>query len=184
MKNNIMVVYKTKYGASQKCAEIVAGEFNAELMDLSEIRSPDELGKYETVVFVAGIYAGATNGAAKMSRIINKICKDKKEIFVFTVGNTPVERHDILEKVRNRSVRLPARSAVQFGHFVAKANFPTLNRWDKFILSVRRAAILSKPENARTAGELGFLKNYGKEAQPIDKEVIKKTARNIIGNLS
>ena len=50
-----IVLYKSKYGSAQRYAQWIAEDINADLYDASNAK-PEELLKYDTVVFGGSLY--------------------------------------------------------------------------------------------------------------------------------
>ena len=166
------VVYMSKYGASEKYAKIIAQNLQADLFNAGEKSLGETLRPYDTIIWGGGIYAGKINGINILSRHIDML--NDRRIIVFSVGNTPADRHDILEKVRNNSISHKQRSKIIFFHFVARANFSSLTLTDRFMFAFRRLAIILKPDKFRTDGERLFLSEYGKDSQIIDENATKR----------
>jgi len=170
----------SKYGASEKYAKLIAQNLRADLFNASEKFLDEALRPYKTIIWGGGIYAGKINGINGLCKQIDKI-KDKR-IFVFSVGNTPTERHDILEKVRNNSIAHKQHPRIMFFHLVARANFSCLTLGDRFMFACRRLAIIIKPAKFRTDGEHLFLSEYGKDSQRIDENAVVDIIKHIKEN--
>lgn len=78
-----VIIYKTKYNSTKKYAGWLAIKIDADLYELSDIRSSD-LKNYDTIIFGGSIENGYIRGIEFIKDNIDKI-KDKK-IIVFYVG--------------------------------------------------------------------------------------------------
>lgn len=56
-----LVVYRSKYGAAQRYAELLRQETGCDVLELSDFHGP-ESAEYGWVVFTAGVYAGGLGG--------------------------------------------------------------------------------------------------------------------------
>lgn len=83
---NSIVVYKTKYGSTKTYAEWIADDLNCEAVDVKDVK-PDDLLKYDTIIYGGGLYAEIINGVGFITKNIEKF-KNKK-IIIFTTGITP-----------------------------------------------------------------------------------------------
>ena len=171
------VVYKSKYGASEKYARIIAGNLQADLFNADEDASEQSLCTYQTIIWCGGIYAGRINGAD----ILRKHLEEFKgnSVIVVSVGNTPADRLDILGKVRRNSIPRKYYPAIKFHHFVARANFSALTMGDRIMFTFRRFAVSLKPVGLRSEGENRFLSECGRDMQVIDEAAAKTFAAKI-----
>lgn len=92
---NTIVVYKTKYGSTKTYAQWIADELGCECTDAKSI-TPQELTKYDAIVYGGGLYAEIINGVSLITKNIDKL-KDKK-IAVFSTGITPLDCRDYYDK--------------------------------------------------------------------------------------
>ena len=115
---SMVVIYKTKYGATQKYAEWIAEALGADLFNIRKFNK-DQFQNYDTVILGGGIYAGNINGISLISKNFDQLAG--KRIIIFTVGikdpSQPVNAEeiekgllkvltpDMLEKIRVFSFR-------------------------------------------------------------------------------
>lgn len=177
------VVYMSKYGASEKYAQLIAQNLQADLFNASDQSLGETLRPYGTIIWGGGIYAGKINGMHVLSKEIDRL--NDKRIVVFSVGSTPTDRRDLLKKVRNNSIPRRWCSNIVFFHFVARVNFSDLTLVDRVMLASRRLMIILKPDKFRTNRERVFLSEYGKDSQTIDEnstktlvEIVKQMKEN------
>ena len=84
--NSTIVIYKSKYGSTEKYARWIGEELGCEVRESKGIKI-DELMKYDNIVCGGGLYAEIIAGANLITKNIDKL-KDKK-IAIFTTGITP-----------------------------------------------------------------------------------------------
>jgi menaquinone-dependent protoporphyrinogen IX oxidase len=92
---NSVVIYKSKYGSTKVYAEWIAEELGCEALDAKNIK-PDDLTKYDTIIYGGGLYAEVINGVTLITKNTDRL-KDKK-IAVYTTGITPLECRDYYDK--------------------------------------------------------------------------------------
>lgn len=87
--NNIVVIYKSKYGATEKYALMLKEELACDIYDVNNI-SQVKFEQYDSVIFAGGIYASGIAGL-KVLRKYYPALKDKK-LAVFGVGASPFDQ--------------------------------------------------------------------------------------------
>lgn len=94
----ILILYKSKYGASKAYAAMLAGELSCEARDLASCPRLDP-APGERIIFVGGIYAGGVAGLS----LLRKKCPglDPGRLAVFCVGASPFDPK-ALEELQKR----------------------------------------------------------------------------------
>lgn len=98
--NNILVLYKSKYGATEKYAQMLQGLLDCDICQIDDCRG-DSLGSYSAVIFAGGIYAGGIAGI----RQFEKLCAGlgDRRLAVLCVGASPFDQK-ALEEVTARNL--------------------------------------------------------------------------------
>ena len=91
-----IVLYKTKYGSTKAYAQWITEELGAEIAEASKIK-PDELLKYDTIIYGGGLYAEVIAGVSLITKNINKL--QNKKLIVYTTGLTPPDCREYYEKL-------------------------------------------------------------------------------------
>ena len=91
-----IVLFKSKYGATEKYANWIAEELKCEVRDIKNVKI-DELLEYDTIIHGGGLYAEVIAGVNLLTKNIDKL-KGKK-LIVFTTGITPLEYRDYYDKM-------------------------------------------------------------------------------------
>ena len=81
--NKSLVIYNSKYGYTEKYAQWLAEELNADICKNKNL-NVDKLKNYFTIIFGGSFYAGRNKGAITLVKYYEQI-KDKK-VVLFTVG--------------------------------------------------------------------------------------------------
>lgn len=87
--NNIVVIYKSKYGATEKYALMLKEELACDIYDINNINKV-KFEQYDSVIFAGGIYASGIAGLKVLRKYYSDL-KDKK-IAVFAVGASPFDQ--------------------------------------------------------------------------------------------
>ncbi len=91
-----IVVYKSKYGATQTYAKWIAEELNFDIKEHKEM-SAEKLAQYDTIIYGGGIYAETIAGVTLITKNMEKL-KNKK-IAVYTTAITPVDCREYYEEM-------------------------------------------------------------------------------------
>lgn len=83
-----IILYQSKYGATKKYAEWLAGKIGFTCIETKRARI-DTLMEYDTIILGGGVYASGIAGLAFLKKNIDKLCG--KRIAVFAVGASPYD---------------------------------------------------------------------------------------------
>lgn len=91
-----IVIYKSKYGSTEKYAKWIAHELGCEAIENKGLKI-DDLLKYDTIVYGGGLYAEVINGVSLITKNIETL--KSKKIAVFSTGITPLDCCDYYDKM-------------------------------------------------------------------------------------
>ncbi len=86
--SKILVLYKSKYGATEQYAQLLAKTQQWDICPLADSGAKD-LSEYDGILFAGGIYASGIAGIRELEKRFEDI-KDQK-IAVFCVGASPMD---------------------------------------------------------------------------------------------
>ena len=92
--NPILILYRSKYGATKRYAELLKEEIDCNVFDVKDFRKSD-LKNYDRIIFAGAIYASGISGL-NFLRQNYKDLRDKKNA-VFCVGASPFDEKALLE---------------------------------------------------------------------------------------
>ena len=95
-----IVIYKSKYGSTRKYAEWIRESTGFDMAEADKIK-PDELSKYDTVIFGGGIYAGGIAGIAFLKKNISRL--QGKTIVAYCCGASPYDE-DFMKALKERNM--------------------------------------------------------------------------------
>lgn len=140
---NTLIVYASKYGCTEKCAELLSKELNGEvdIIDLKKVMDID-ISKYEKVIIGGSIYIG------KIQKEITEFCSknlDKlreKRIGLFICG---MQEGDTINTELNKNfnpvlIKIADAKECFGGEFI----FDKMNFIDKFIVKKVSKVTLNK----------------------------------------
>lgn len=93
---NTVVIYRSKYGSTQKYAQWISEELSCPVFDAKDI-SKEDLVNYDTIIYGGGLYAEIISGVSLITKNFDKL-KNKK-IAVFSTGITPLDCRDYYDKM-------------------------------------------------------------------------------------
>ena len=151
--NKILLIYKSKYGAAKKYADILKNEIKCDCLCLKNF-DKSVLNNYDSVIFAGGIYAGKINGINTFKNIY-KYMKNKKSA-VLCIGASPFDEKAV-QKIKEHNLKGEMKNIPLFyargiwdesimsfkdrflckmlQKFVAKQNSDSVEPWMKELLS-------------------------------------------------
>ena len=134
-----LILYRSKYGSSEKYARMLGEELNCPVQELGK-RLP-HLSEYSQLVFVGGIYAGGING-------LNILRKDQaawtgKRLALLAVGASPCDEKAV-EELRARCC-VGELAGVPLFYARGAWDEGKMDRKDRFLCSLLQKAVSKKP---------------------------------------
>ena len=87
--NKILILYKSKYGATKKYAYMLKKEIACDVFDVKDYQK-GMFDKYELVIFASAIYASGISGLKVLKKNYAEL-KNKK-VIIFCVGASPYDK--------------------------------------------------------------------------------------------
>jgi len=164
----VAVVYKSKYGSTEKYAKWIAEDTCADIFKVNEIKL-DKLGEFDTIVYCGGIYAGGILG---FSFIRNNYFKFRdKKLIVVAVGAT-LKKDEAIEEVKTQNLTDEMKGNVEFFLLRGGLNYKKMNFIDRFLMFLLIKSVKFKKAEKLDDDTKGIISTYGK--------VVDFTNRNAI----
>ena len=146
-----IIIYKTKYGATEKYADLISDKTNLKAVSADDI-SIHKLDKYDYIIIGSPLYCFGL----LLKGWIKKNEKEllRKKIFLFSVGGTPAEEKEALEKTIKRSISREMYKHIKYYHFRGVFKFEKLSFIDKLLMRI--IMLLEKREIAKRKMREGF----------------------------
>ncbi|MDQ2086590.1 flavodoxin domain-containing protein [Herbivorax sp. ANBcel31] len=164
-----IVIYKSKYGSTEKYAKWIAEDVKADIFKASEV-NVSKLSEYDTIVFCGGLYAGGIIGFSLIRKNYDKL-KNKK-IIVVAVGAT-LRKENEVEGEKNKNLTPEMRDRVQFFILRGGLNYKKMGLIDRFLMFLLVSSIKSKKPEQLDNDAKGILATYGKTVDFTDKKSIQ-----------
>lgn len=87
--NKILILYKSKYGATKKYAYMLKKEIACDVFDIKDYQK-GMFDKYELIIFASAIYASGISGLKVLKKNYAEL-KNKK-VIIFCVGASPYDK--------------------------------------------------------------------------------------------
>ena len=137
MAEKTLILYKSKYGSTQRYAQWIAEAVDGDLMEASKADA-GIYGGYDTIVFGGSLHAVGITGVKALTDHYDSI-KDKK-IIVFAVGCSPGYDKD-LKKVWEANFTEEMRERIRFFYARGAFHFQKLKLVDKTMMRLLRMKI-------------------------------------------
>lgn len=174
MRSRTIVLYKSKYGSTQKYAEWLAEDLGCEAVPLREIRRV-KLGDCDTVIFGGGIYAGRISGLSVIPK--NWRALRDKNLFVFTVGlSDPADPRQFDESLR-RALSPEQRAKIRTFHLRGAIDCDRLSFTHRAIMKMVKKMTANKPADEQTGEERAILESFGGTVDYTDRAALEPIAR-------
>ena len=168
--NDMVIVYKSKYGSTKKYAQWIAEETRADLFESLEI-GPKKLMEYDTICFGGGLYASGIAGISTITKNF-ELLKDKR-IIVFTVGLASTDKHEVFLPIIEKSFSKEMSDNISFFHFRGGIDYKKLGIIHKSMMGMLKIVISKKDLSELSDDDKEFLATYGKKVDFTDKNTIK-----------
>jgi menaquinone-dependent protoporphyrinogen IX oxidase len=158
---NILVVYKSLSGFTEKYAKWIAEDLQATCIELQHVRS-NMIDENTIIVFGGSLHAIGINGYKHLKKII-KNCR-YKELILFAVGASP-KKVGIENELIAANFKTKEEKENHLFYLRGGFDYSKLDIWNKMLMTLLKIKIKSKTANKRTGDESGMLASYEK---PLD----------------
>ena len=152
MKN--IVVYKSKYGSTEKYAKWIGEELNCKVSKIGDINI-DDLLNYDNIVFGGWLHAGSIKGFKQIYKDIDKL--KNKNLIVFSVGLSIMD-DKILEEVNKNNFK----DTDNIKHFYLRGafNYKNLTAPDKLMMNMFKMILKRQKEEEMDENTKGMLEAF------------------------
>lgn len=166
----IAVVYRSKYGMTEKYANWIGEELQADVL-AGKTRTIEDLDTYETLVFGGNIFASSITGAAFIKKHFDKL--KGRQLLVFTTGLTSTNRSDAYLAVIDKNFPKEMQAVIQFFHFRGGIDYGTLSFKHRAMMGMLKTVLARKKTQDLHPDDIELLENYGGHVDFSDKTTIQ-----------
>ena len=166
--NGTVILYKSKYGAAKKYAELLGAELSCSLLENSGLHA-EQVGEYDNIVLCGGIYASGVAGISFLKK--NYDALKEKNIVVFAVGASPYDEKIILElKQRNLAGEL---SGIPLFYGRGAWDEEGMSWMDRTLCGMLKKSVKKKDPNLYEPWEKALVEAFGKKCDWVDIKYLK-----------
>lgn len=157
---NTIVVYKSKYGSTEKYGHWIAEALGCSAKRLSDVSSKD-LSSFDTIIYGGGLYAG---GVAGLKNFLAKLGKaDNKTLALYMVGLTNPEMKDVYSEIANKNIPPVYKNRIEVFAFRGDQQFSQMSILHKLMMRIPKSMAEKKPLEQRTEEDKMFIDSFGKD---------------------
>lgn len=171
-----VVIYKSKYGTTEKYANWIAEATNSDIFKVDSIKA-ETLKSYDTIVYCGGLYAGGILGFSFIKKHHSYI-SDKK-LIVVAVGAT-LKKEDAGKEIKDQNITEKMGENVQLFILRGGLNYKKMNLLDRFLMFLMVTALKSKKKETLDDDSNGIIATYGKVVDFTNKDAILPVVEAII----
>ena len=152
---NGIILYGSRYGASQQYAQALEGRTGLPAVSYNEIK---DFSPFDTIVYIGGVYAGRTVGLAK------------------TVGLSDPSNEDSMLNIREHlAEELTPAIFIRTAHVHLRGamDYSILQPKDKLMMKGFCTILRRQPVHERSAETQAILDGYGKAVDYIDFDALR-----------
>lgn len=152
------VLYQSNYGSTKLYAQHIASILDADLFDLALSKGLD-FGKYDTIVFGGGLYAGKINGIKFIASNADKLGGKNLVIFTVGIGDPAVAANAraVLKGV-NKALPKDLMKSVHIYSFRGSLDLGSLKFMHRMIMKMVIGALSKKKEEELTDDDRAMLR--------------------------
>ncbi|MEL7623091.1 MAG: flavodoxin domain-containing protein [Clostridiales bacterium] len=168
----MIVVYKSRYGFTDKYAHWIAQETGADLAEAGKIKAED-LQNYDVVIYGGGLYAGGVNGISLITKAFSSIAD--KVLYLFTVGAADVCDKENINNIRHSLTKVltpDMMNKIKIFHFRGGIDYPRLSSIHRIMMAAMVKTIKKKGAAELNNEEKMMLDTYGQRVDFTDRAAI------------
>lgn len=167
-ESKILILYKSKYGATEKYVNILKSKFNCDVFNLN-INQPSDYEEYDIVVLAGGIYASGISIMSFLRRFYDNI-RDKK-VAIFCVGASPFNEK-AFEEIKERNLKEDLKDIPVF-YGRGAWDERKMNFIDGVMCKVLNIVIKRKDPNTYEPWMKAFVESNGKQCNWVDEKYLE-----------
>lgn len=166
----VVVVYGSKYGATQKYAAWIAKALSCDIYEKSNI-SGSELAAYDVIIYGGGLYAGGIDGIKLLHQNLSLI--SKKDILIFSCGLADPNVSENVTSIRKgveKALPLHLLSNARLFHLRGGIDYGRLSVVHKIMMGALYRLIKLKDPATLGHEERELVRTYGQVVDFTDRE--------------
>ena len=175
--SKVLVVYKSKYGSTEKYAKWISEDTGADLRKVKEVNLKILLA-YDTVIYCGGLYAGGILGFSRMKKYYGKMAG--RRLIVVAVGATSEGEQARIE-MEEKNLTPEMKGSVPLFLLRGGLNYPRMNPLDRFLMFLLMKSARSRNPETMDNETKGFMATYGKTVDFTNRKSIAPVIERAAG---
>lgn len=150
MNADILIVYRSKTGFTQRYAELAARELNCAACPLAD--APSGLSQYRAVAFGSRLHAGTVDGWKKAKKLLE--ARGAKRLVLFATGAMPCEALAQIQKVWEQNLTPEERNRIPHFYLQGGLSYEKMGGLDRAMMKFAAWAMTRK--KAKTPEDEAF----------------------------
>ncbi len=172
-----IIVYGSQYGTAQQYAEELARKTN---IDLKSYEKVTDINRYDTVIYVGGLYAGGVLG---MKKTLAKMLQcQRKKVIIVTVGLADPMNTENTDNIRNGMKRQLSKELYENAHIFhlrGGIDYSRLSFKHKTMMGLLYKKAVRLPEEKKTAEVKAMIETYNKKVDFVDFDSLAPIVNDI-----
>lgn len=166
--SNTIVVYKSKYGSTEKYAGWISEDLGA---DLRKAGGADLtlLLTYDTIIYCGGLYAGGILGFSRIKKLFGKL--PGKRMLVVAVGAT-TEGDKARREIEEKNLTPEMKGMVPLVLLRGGLNYPKMNPLDRLLMFLLVRSKRSLDPETMDNETKGLIATYGRTVDFTNRKTI------------
>lgn len=165
--NKILVLYKSKYGATKKYAAMLKEELSCDVFEVADYKKT-LVEKYDCIIFAGAIYAGGMAGLNTLRKNYENL--KHKKIAILCVGASPFDEKAI-EEVKTHNLKKDMED-IPFFYGRGAWNESTMTLKDRTLCKMLQKMISKKDSASYEPWMKELLRSQGQVCDWTDKKYI------------
>ena len=167
MESNVILIYNSKTGFTQRYAEWIGKELGCPACPLKD--APAGLSQYSAVVFGSRLHAGVFDGWKKARKLLAR--RGAKKLVVFATGAMPNEAEEQIQAMWKQNLTREEQNSIPHFYLQAGMCLEKLGSVDRAMLNVA-AWFMGRKKN-KSAEAAAFVDAIGKSYDISDEKYIQ-----------
>lgn len=176
MGTSAVVIYQSKYGATRRYAQWLSKALDCPCMEKA-VCQPEDLQKYDTIIFGGGIYATGIAGISLIKKQYSNL--QGKRVVLFAVGASP-EDEAIVPALRQNNLPEEMHTIPLF-YLRGAFDEGSMKTGDKLLIKMLKSVVLKKAPDKMENWERALAQAIGKTADWTAQEAIEPVLAAVRG---
>ena len=163
---NKIIIYGSHYGSTKLYADELSRRTGIKAIPFADVK---DVNRFDTIVYLGGIYAGGVYGLAKTMRRLTQI--EEKKILLVTVGLADPDegenRDNILRNLRSQLPKEVIEKAKVFS-FRGAIDYEALNPIHRILMKLLYHAVKNRPVEKLTSEDRALVETYRQKVSFVD----------------